>query len=68
MKEMKPDAQGDADLLYGVAQIAAHLGLTARQIYHHHDAGTLPTFKLGGRVCARRSTLAEHFAGEEARR
>ncbi|MGW8134183.1 hypothetical protein ACWGNZ_00895 [Sphingomonas zeae] len=54
------------DLLYGVASIAAHLGMTAKQVYHLHDKGELPTFKTGAIVCARRSTLANHFAEQEA--
>jgi hypothetical protein len=57
---------GDTDLLYGVGQIAGHLRMTARQVYHLHDQGHLPTFKLGGKVCARRSRLAQHFAEQEA--
>lgn len=55
----------ETDLLTGVAAIAAHLGMTDRQVYHLHDSGELPTFKLGAKVCARRSTLARHFAEQE---
>lgn len=55
-----------ADLLYGVAAIASHLTLTRKQVYHLHDKGDLPTFKVGATVCARRSTLAKHFAAQEA--
>lgn len=56
----------EPDLLYGVAAIAGHLGMTAKQVYHLHDKGELPTFKTGAIVCARRSTLAKHFAAQEA--
>ena len=56
----------ETDLLYGVDKIAGHLKMTRRQVYHLHDQGHLPTFKLGGRVCARRSSLAKHFAAQEA--
>lgn len=55
----------DTDLLYGVEQIADHLKMTRRQVYHLHDQGHLPTFKIGGKVCARRSTLAKHFEAQE---
>lgn len=55
-----------SDLLYGVAAIAKHLQLTPKQVYHLHDKGDLPTFKTGATVCARRSTLAKHFAAQEA--
>lgn len=47
----------DRDLLYGVKAIAAHLGITERQAYHLIEIGELPTFKLGGKVCARTCTL-----------
>ncbi len=59
-------AEIETDLLYGVEQIAEHLKMTRRQVYHLHDQGHLPTFKIGGKVCARRSTLAKHFAAQEA--
>ncbi|MFN3676695.1 MAG: hypothetical protein ACK4TC_12010 [Sphingomonas pseudosanguinis] len=56
------------DLLTGLEAIAAHLGWTARATRHRHEKGELPTFTLGeGRtVYARRSTLAKHFAAQEA--
>jgi hypothetical protein len=62
------DAQGASttDLLHGVNAIAEHLNLTAKQVYHLHGNGGLPTFKMGKTVCARRSTLAKHFAAQEA--
>ena len=53
---------GDADLLYGAAAIAGHLGFSPKQVYHLHDAGNLPTFKIGNKVCARRSELNAYFA------
>ncbi|MCP3732019.1 hypothetical protein M9978_16460 [Sphingomonas sp. MG17] len=52
----------DADLLYGLAAIGGHIGLTARQAEHLVTKGELPSFKLGATICARRSTLAKHFA------
>lgn len=57
-----------ADLLSGIDAIAAHLGWTPRATRHRHEQGELPTFTLGaGRtVYARRSTLAAHFAAQEA--
>ena len=57
-----------ADLLTGVQAIALHLNMSRRQVYHLHENGELPTFKLGAKVCARRSTLAKHFAAQEAAR
>jgi len=58
--------EAPTDLLHGVNAIAAHLSMTAKQIYHLHGNGQLPTFKIGKTVCARRSTLANHFAAQEA--
>jgi len=55
-----------SDLLHGVPAIAAHLNMTAKQVYHLHGNGQLPTFKIGKTVCARRSTLAKHFEAQEA--
>ena len=57
---------GSVDLLYGLAAIGEHVGLTARQVEHLVAKGELPTFKLGATVCARRSTMAKHFAAQEA--
>ena len=54
------------DLLMGMEAIAAAIGMTKRQAYHLHETGELPTFKMGGKVYARRSTLAKHFAAQEA--
>lgn len=56
----------ESDLLYGVESIASHLALTKRQALHLHEKGEIPTFKMGRTVCARRSTLAKHFAAQEA--
>lgn len=55
-----------ADLLYGAPAIAAHLGLTDKVVYHLHGNGSLPTYKVGKKVCARRSELDAHFARASA--
>ena len=47
----------DLDLLYGVRSIGEALGLTEEQADHLIRAGRIPAFKLGGRVCSRRSVL-----------
>lgn len=64
------DASGvsNNDLLTGIEAIAQHLGWTVRATKHRHEKNELPTFSLGkGRtVYARRSTLAKHFAAQEA--
>lgn len=56
----------ESDLLHGVKAIAGHLNMTTKQVYHLHGNSQLPTFKIGKTVCARRSTLAKHFAEQEA--
>lgn len=55
-----------ADLLYGMATIAAHLGMSKRSALHQQEKGLLPTFKMGRTVCARRSTLSAHMADRES--
>lgn len=51
-----------ADLLYGATAIAEFLGLTEAQVYHL--AKTIPTFKIGSRVCARRAELVEWLTSQ----
>ena len=51
-------------LLYGAEAIADYLGLTSRQVSHLHHSGNLPTFKVGGRVCADTTTLDNWMAGK----
>lgn len=55
-----------ADLLYGVAAIAAFLGMPRRTCQHRIEQAQLPTFRLGGKkggtICARRTTLRAHLA------
>ncbi|RWC04220.1 MAG: DNA-binding protein [Mesorhizobium sp.] len=54
------------DLLMGAAAIAQALGITRRQAYKLIYAGDLPTFKLGGTVSARRSSILATIAAKEA--
>ncbi|WP_428412247.1 DNA-binding protein [Pararhizobium sp.] len=51
------DNQVAGDLLLGAGAISKFLGITARQTYRMVYDGIIPTFKLGGTVAARRSTL-----------
>lgn len=48
-------AQGD--LLMGADSIAAYLGVTRRQVYRLVYDEIIPSFKLGGTVAARKSSL-----------
>lgn len=55
------------DLLMGADAIAAFLGITRRQTYRLVYDDLLPSFKLGGTVAARRSSLRNWMAEKEAR-
>ncbi len=48
-------------LLWGVAPIAAELGLTRRATYSLLERGRLPAAKIGGRWCASRKGLRAFF-------
>lgn len=56
------------DLLQGAGEIAAFLFGDAsqrRRVYRLRDKGRLPVFKIGGRLCARRSALRTWLADQE---
>lgn len=55
-----------ADLLCGAGAIATYLGLTETQVRNLIRTAVLPTFKLGNKLCARRSMLDELLAQREA--
>lgn len=63
---MTASADDKSGLLYGVPAIASYLRLTPRAVYHLHASRRLPTFKLGGKVCASRTELEAHFAERSA--
>lgn len=60
------DNDNDPTILMGAKAIAAHLGLTQRQVYRLVYECGLPHFKLGGTVAARRSSIARWIAEQEA--
>ncbi len=66
--EMKTVASASkhSDLLHGVAAIAKFLNLRERQARHHIAEGRIPTFTLGRRVCARKSSLLRWLDEQEA--
>lgn len=53
------------DLLLGADSIAAFLGITRRQTYRLVYDGIMPSFKCGGTVAARRSSLTAWMAQAE---
>ncbi|CAN7501847.1 helix-turn-helix domain-containing protein [Mesorhizobium caraganae] len=64
---MEHDNDNSGDLLMGANAIAATLGITRRQAYRLIYGGMLPTFKLGGTVSARRSSLLRWLSEQETR-
>lgn len=62
-----PTTENDADLLYQVPAIAKFFGMTEKQARHRIERGEIPTFRMGGTICARRSTLTAWLAAQEAR-
>lgn len=49
-------------LLEGARAIAQFIGIGQRRVYFLHERKELPTFMLGGRLCARPAALREHLA------
>lgn len=53
------------DLLRGAEAIAAFLGFPRRAIYHAISKNSLPHFRIGETVCARKSTLTAWIEQQE---
>jgi hypothetical protein len=54
------------DLLQGADSIAKFMGVTRRQAYHFVADGRIPTFRIGAIICARKSTILNWIAQQEA--
>lgn len=63
---MEQEKEG-ADLLYGVPAMSTYLGLTEAAVYHLTRREDFPSFKIGGKVCARRTSLNQWLVEQEAR-
>lgn len=64
---MTPDNDNCAgDLLLGAPAIAKYLGVTQRQVYRLVADKIVPSFKVGGTVAARRSSLSTWMKQAEA--
>ncbi len=59
------DHANDNHLLMGAAAIAAFMGITRRQAYRLVYDTDLPTFRLGGTVAARKTSLTAWLARQE---
>ncbi|QJR19126.1 helix-turn-helix domain-containing protein [Pelagibacterium halotolerans] len=53
------------EILDGAGAIAEFLSLPKRTIYHFAENGTIPTFRLGSKIMARRSTLLAWLEAQE---
>jgi excisionase family DNA binding protein len=54
-----------ADVLRGAVAIAAFLGLPRRAVYHAAAKNSLPVFRMGETILARKTTLLAWIAGQE---
>lgn len=54
-----------AELLYGAKAIAEFLAIPLGPVRNRIDRGQLPTFKMAGTVCARRTSLNAWLAAQE---
>lgn len=63
----KKHQQQDHDLLLGAKAIASYLGVTPRQVYWLAGEHLAPSFKIGTRVAARRSSLTAWLDDREKR-
>lgn len=54
-----------SDVLRGADAIAKFLGLPRRAVYHAASKETLPVFRLGETILARKSTLLAWIADQE---
>ncbi len=54
-----------SDVLRGADAIAKFMGLPRRAVYHSASKGTLPVFRLGETVLARKSTLLAWIGEQE---
>ena len=70
-REMESDDLA-GDLLDGMTEIAAFLGVSERRGYYLAESGLLPLFKMGAEAKARwqgrKSTLRQHIANLESDR
>lgn len=66
MNQPANDNQVTADLLLGANAIAAFLGVSRRQVYRLIYDAIIPSFKAGGTVAARKTSLTAWMAAQEA--
>lgn len=65
MNDDSSSQRDDSDLLYGVPAIASFLGIGQQAARHLARLRRITTFRMGRRLCARKSTLRSDFAALE---
>jgi hypothetical protein len=61
VRDVAPDRLAD-DLLTGIRAIAEYTGEPPRRTEYLASRGLIPTFKVGDRICARKSELAAAYS------
>lgn len=61
MEQKLNDTDLAADLIWGAKPIANEIGRSERSTYYLLETGRLPAKIIGGKWCASRSGLREHF-------
>ena len=56
-----------ADLLYGAPAVADYMNMTERQARYLMDKGSLPSFKIDGKVCSTRGDVDAWLAEARAK-
>lgn len=59
------DANPADDILHGAEEIANFLRLDKRAAYHAVSQNHLPVFRIGAKICARKSTLLTWIESQE---
>lgn len=67
MSDKNTPATREGELLYGAKAIAEFLGIRDRQALYLIEKGSLPVWREGRTVCARRSTLKRWIEQSEAK-
>jgi hypothetical protein len=52
------------DLLKGARAIGEFINAPQQMVFHYHRIGAVPTFKLAGTICARKSQLNERLTAK----
>lgn len=64
-RDIGPGGGNQLGIIYGAEEIAVYLGMTRRQVYHACERHSMPYFRIGAIICARRATLARWIDAQE---